>query len=139
MWSEKWKLVNPLFLLKKGSSAIRVDVIEAFSCLSYRTKKLRILVVFFFTEKNFGYFFWNFSFAFWLAENKTVVFAICTTESDSLWNFRSRFIIWNSVIMRENIFFERWKSKKNRKKRLFRKKSVSLRYSRKLRRYFYSL
>ena len=108
--------------------AIRVDAIEAFSCLSYRTKKLRIWVVFFSLKKFLDIFFEIFHSAFWLAENKTVVFAIFTTESDSLWNFRSRFIIWNSKIMRENMFFWALKIEKNV---YFEKKSVSLRYSRK--------
>ena len=108
--------------------AIRVDAIEAFSCLSYRTKKLRIWVIFFFTEKFFGYFFWNFSFCFLIGWKQNCSFCYLTTASDSSWNFRSRFIIWNSEIMRENMFFDRWKSKKNV---YFEKKSVSLRYSRK--------
>ena len=92
--------------------AIRVDAIEAFSCLSYRTKKLRIWVIFFFTEKFFGYFFWNFSFCFLIGWKQNCSFCYLTTASDSSWHFRSRFIIWNSEIMRENMFFERWKSKK---------------------------
>ena len=108
--------------------AIRVDAIEAFSCLSYRTKKLRIWVIFFFTEKFFGYFFWNFSFCFLIGWKQNCSFCYLTTASDSSWNFRSRFIIWNSEIMRENMFFWALKIEKNV---YFEKKSVSLRYSRK--------
>ena len=108
--------------------AIRVDAIEAFSCLSYRTKKLRTWVVFFFTEKIFGYFLWNFSFCFLIGWKQNCSFCYLTTASDSSWNFRSRFIIWNSEIMRENMFFWALKIEKNV---YFEKKSVSLRYSRK--------
>ena len=103
--------------------AIRVDAIEAFSCLSYRTKKLRIWVIFFFTEKFFGYFFWNFSFCFLIGWKQNCSFCYLTTASDSSWNFRSRFIIWNSEIMRENMFFWALKIEKKTKKTFILKKN----------------
>ena len=98
---------------------IRVDAIEAFPCYSHQTKKLRRWILFFSDAKNFAFFFENFCPYFWLAQIEIWDAIVFTMESDSLSNFRSRFIIWNCEILSGNTVFRSLKIVKNTKNTVF--------------------
>ena len=112
--SQKFKISNWNFSILLGWTRLK-----HFHVIAIRQKNWGDGYYFFQTQKILHFFFENFCPYFWLAQIEIWDAIVFTMESDSLSNFRSRFIIWNCEILSGNTVFRSLKIVKNTKNTVF--------------------